>query len=833
MPEACPKPDGSRLDETKRAVLWRLVALFEEQKYARGPIVTRSDELVGLIDRTCESDKDIVAWLSEIHLWVRWFRRPGYLLAYLLQRLTLSRQSALHVMSCDLYADAQCAFAEDLAVQSLENAYCVLVRNTAAFGSSFAGLEERLRRKLKAFHSYYYRLARPFDFKEADPTSDNLYVSVTAIYFGSQFPEVWESINLVKRDGLDAVIEQCSTPDLAYYRVVARRHLGFAYSKLSDWKNGAEQYGVALEEAQSLKLISEIGHLRRLYACNLRWLGSFDQAAEQFRLACGFDIGPNESYWGALSFREYAHTLAQMPGTYKNPAAYELLLDTLFNARGAFDTHLGHCPIPIARDAKCQLFRSFSETAIHVLHDANRPPELLGEIEAAGPREATDVAAEISAARRLDPETLADYRRNRAIFHQSLSTTSPDFETYLKDVVERHEVRGNYLRARNRLSADFAKSTLTTNIVKGALDLKAKDVLLLLFQPGQNESIASLVDFSASQVSLFPMPFTRSTLLKIQSEYVASVGAAGTNPDAVATLVSRYEQLLTPLFRTLRPMVKGKHLKVFPRLQMNALPFQALRIDGEYLVETCDISYGQTLGLLLETDAAAESSSGIELTIVRGDGLPCYSGAIAHISSLYGDGAAVLQSPAWVALLAKLQADRPRDVVFACHGNFDRNAADRSHLFFDDSHSVSFQELFADLDLRGCRSILMGACESGISRAEIGAEYIGLPSAMLGSGVKYVVGALWQVNELATAILVERYSELLRDQARGVPSALCQAQRELLAMTRENVATWVADRLRPAIPEIEPFLQKQIAAMSDRPFAHPVFWAGMQVTGAT
>jgi hypothetical protein len=34
----------------------------------------------------------------------------------------------------------------------------------------------------------------------------------------------------------------------------------------------------------------------------------------------------------------------------------------------------------------------------------------------------------------------------------------------------------------------------------------------------------------------------------------------------------------------------------------------------------------------------------------------------------------------------------------------------------------------------------MGACESGLARASIGAEYIGLPSAMLSSGAQYVIG---------------------------------------------------------------------------------------------
>jgi hypothetical protein len=92
------------------------------------------------------------------------------------------------------------------------------------------------------------------------------------------------------------------------------------------------------------------------------------------------------------------------------------------------------------------------------------------------------------------------------------------------------------------------------------------------------------------------------------------------------------------------------------------------------------------------------------------------------------------------------------------------------------------ERVFEELDLNGCRCVIMGACESGVVRADIGAEYIGLPSAMLSSGVRYIIGALWKINAMAAAILMDRFLERIRDERVNVPAALCQCQREVMAM---------------------------------------------------
>jgi hypothetical protein len=78
----------------------------------------------------------LAAWCDELRLWVRWYRVPGYWLTFIFQLLTQARGTVYHFLACDLCADSQTSFADDLAVSSLETAYTGYVRNTASSPSS-------------------------------------------------------------------------------------------------------------------------------------------------------------------------------------------------------------------------------------------------------------------------------------------------------------------------------------------------------------------------------------------------------------------------------------------------------------------------------------------------------------------------------------------------------------------------------------------------------------------------------------------------------------------------------------------------------------------------
>ncbi len=98
---------------------------------------------------------------------------------------------------------------------------------------------------------------------------------------------------------------------------------------------------------------------------------------------------------------------------------------------------------------------------------------------------------------------------------------------------------------------------------------------------------------------------------------------------------------------------------------------------------------------------------------------------LPRVRTAYGESCVVDQAGSWPQLVDSLRRTPARDTVFACHGEFDPDNLDGSWLRLArgrEDGQVLFSRVFADLDLSSCRSVMMGACDSGLARAEVGAE---------------------------------------------------------------------------------------------------------------
>ena len=266
---------------------------------------------------------------------------------------------------------------------------------------------------------------------------------------------------------------------------------------------------------------------------------------------------------------------------------------------------------------------------------------------------------------------------------------------------------------------------------------------------------------------------------------------------------------------------------------MNDVPFHAIRLHGKPLIDHCrTLSYGQTLGLFLENHAGEVQEGGLPLRVVVGKDVPLYDLLMPRVRELYGEEVREERPTAWTELSASLAASPAYDTLFACHGQYVPDDLDASYLQLAGGGAaarVDFSRVFAELDLRGCRSVFMGACESGLARVGVGAEYVGLPSAMLASGVRNVVGALYPIPQLATAVLVGRYLELTKDRTANVCAALSTAQREVKGMSRAQAAEW-CKKVMASHPDLQAVLA-EVGKLDEHPFAHPYHWAGLQVVG--
>jgi CHAT domain-containing protein len=159
----------------------------------------------------------------------------------------------------------------------------------------------------------------------------------------------------------------------------------------------------------------------------------------------------------------------------------------------------------------------------------------------------------------------------------------------------------------------------------------------------------------------------------------------------------------------------------------------------------------------------------------------------------------------------------------------------------------------------GC-IVTASACETAqVDFRDESDESLGFPAAFLGLGASSVIASLWAVDDLSTALLMDKVYELLLQHGCSPAVAVQQASRWLRKHPREEVRRWLETR-RAAVKEemaefdvprgelppeqldaersIEDRLElieaalERLGGQPDPPFAHPVYWAAFAAYGA-
>jgi CHAT domain-containing protein len=127
-------------------------------------------------------------------------------------------------------------------------------------------------------------------------------------------------------------------------------------------------------------------------------------------------------------------------------------------------------------------------------------------------------------------------------------------------------------------------------------------------------------------------------------------------------------------------------------------------------------------------------------------------------------------------LHAELTLRRHRQVRIDCHGQHDPDdpAASWLQLAPEDTSGRLRPEQLQWMDLTGCGTLVLGACESGMAQRKGRDQRIGFVRAALHAGASAVVAARWRAVDAVAATVLDRFERYLRYLPRDL--ALQRAQ---------------------------------------------------------
>jgi CHAT domain-containing protein len=239
------------------------------------------------------------------------------------------------------------------------------------------------------------------------------------------------------------------------------------------------------------------------------------------------------------------------------------------------------------------------------------------------------------------------------------------------------------------------------------------------------------------------------------------------------------QKLIAPLWNELS---KANVVIFIPHGPLHALPFQALRMNDRYLIETQAVSYAPSASVLKfcwKKSAHLTKQhpfSGKPLLVgVPDERISQVTTEINKIANAFGDADILLGEQATLEHVNQLISDCG---VFhlAAHGLFRPEAPLLSSIRLFDQW-LAVQDIY-NLDLKATL-VTLSACETGLGHDAGGDDLVGLVRGFLYAGAASLIVSLWMVNDEAmTRLVTEFYTHWLAGHSKV--EALRKAQISLL-----------------------------------------------------
>lgn len=269
----------------------------------------------------------------------------------------------------------------------------------------------------------------------------------------------------------------------------------------------------------------------------------------------------------------------------------------------------------------------------------------------------------------------------------------------------------------------------------------------------------------------------------------------------------RYMPYASRLYRWLIAPVKPslvnagvETLVIVPDGVLRSIPFGALHSGDRYLIEEFAVAVTPGLTLTAASRATAANSgvllAGIAQSVQGFAPLPQVRSELRSIHDRVGGRVLTDRDYTKANVKAALETGNYNIVHLATHGTVGATPAESFLLTYDGRLSMGdLEELLriGEFRERNIDLLTLSACETAIGDERAA---LGLAGIAVKSGAASVVASLWRVDDAATAVLMDRFYQRLRDSQSAVgskASALRAAQLGLLGdVATAHPAHWAA-----------------------------------------
>jgi CHAT domain-containing protein len=233
------------------------------------------------------------------------------------------------------------------------------------------------------------------------------------------------------------------------------------------------------------------------------------------------------------------------------------------------------------------------------------------------------------------------------------------------------------------------------------------------------------------------------------------------------------QYLIAPLWNEIS---SAKAVIIVPHGTLHGLPFQAVRMNGKYLIETHAISAAPSAAVLKFCWQKPADAEGKPLLVgIPDERLPHVIQEIQALSALLKEADVLLGEDATFEHVQQA-ASSSGILHLAAHGLFRPEAPLLSSIQLADRW-LAVQDIY-DLDLKASL-VTLSACETGLGHDAGGDDLVGLVRGFLYAGAASLLVSLWRVDdESMTGLIKEFYTHWLAGKTKT--ESLRQAQIRLL-----------------------------------------------------